>query len=149
MRPWTELPGRFLRLTGEHQRLLVEAGCYLVWARALLWLLSFHSLTRFFSRCPARRPPITGAKRLRFREDIRWAVEAVAERLPGKTACFPRGIAAQAMCRRRGVNATLYYGAANLPSTGFSAHVWVLDETEGVIGHQIAKDFLILARFPG
>jgi Transglutaminase-like superfamily len=84
-----------------------------------------------------------------MREDIRWAVEGVAERLPGKTVCFPRAIAAQAMCRSRGVSATLYYGAATFPSTGFSAHVWVLDETEGVIGHQIAGTFRILAKFPG
>jgi hypothetical protein len=149
MRRWIELPARFLRMPPERQWLLAEACCYLTWARLLLWLLPFRSLTRFFSRPPAKKPAITGTERLRLREDIRWAVEGVARRLPGETACFPRAIAAQAMCRRRGVSATLYYGAATLPSAGFSAHVWVLDDTEGVIGHQIAPDFRILARFPG
>jgi hypothetical protein len=148
MRRWTELPGRFRRTPRGRQRLLVEACGYLIWARVLLWLLPFNSLTRFLCRPPAKRPVITGTERLRLREDIRWAVGGVADWLPGKTACFPRAIAAQAMCRRRGVSATLYYGAATLPSAGFSAHVWVLDDTEGVVGHQIASDFRILARFP-
>jgi hypothetical protein len=149
MRRWIELSRRFRRQPRGRQLLRVEACCYLIWARVVLWLLPFQSLTRFFNRPPAKRPPLTGTERLRLREDIRWAIEGVAERLPGKTACFPRAIAAQAMCRRRGVGAILCYGAAILPSAGFSAHVWVLDDTEGVIGHQIAPDFRILARFPG
>jgi Transglutaminase-like superfamily len=128
--------------------LLVEACCYLLWARLVLRTLPFHWLTRFFSRPAARKPAITGVARVRLRQDIRWAVECVAGQLPGTTACFPRAIAAQAMCRRRGVAATLYYGAATHPETGLSAHVWVLDDTEGVIGHQIANNFRVLKRFP-
>ena len=44
--------------------------------------------------------------------------------------------------------AVIYYGAAPAPKKGLTAHVWVLDEAEGVVGHQIAGDYQILARFP-
>lgn len=82
------------------------------------------------------------------RQDVGWAIEKASLYLPGKTTCFPKGIAAHAMCRRRGIEAILCYGAANSPGKGLSAHVWVMDDTEGIIGHQIAKDYKVLARFP-
>jgi hypothetical protein len=126
----------------------VEACGYLIWARILLCILPFRQLTRFFNRPPAGRMAISNAERILLRHEIRWAVERAAGHMPGETACFPRGMAAQAMCRRRGVGATLYYGAATVPGKGLSAHVWVLDHTEGIIGHQNAEEFRILARFP-
>src|SRR5271163_3892061 len=108
---WTDLPRKFLRQPAERRKLFVEAFLYLVSARVMLLLLSFRQLTRFFNRSsPTERTP-ANSERARLRQDVRWAIARAAEYLPGETACFPRGIAAQAMLRRRGCNATLYYGA--------------------------------------
>ena len=146
---WTKLPGKFLRQSAERRKLLVEACLYLICARLMLLLLSFRQLTRFFNRSPAKGIVPASPERARLRQDVRWAITRAAEHLPGETACFPRGIAAQAMFRRRGCHATLYYGAATLPQKGLTAHVWVLDGTEGIVGHQAAKDYRIIAHFPG
>ena len=146
---WIELPRKFLRQPAQRRKLIVEACLYLICARLMLLLLSFRQLTRFFNRSSSKDGALAGAERARLRQDVRWAVERAADRLPGETACFPRGIAAQAMLRRRGCNATLYYGAATLPQKGLSAHVWVLDGTEGIVGHQVAKDYRVIAHFPG
>jgi hypothetical protein len=145
---WTSLARRFLRQPAERRRLLLEAFLYLVWARLMLRALPFRRLTPFFNRSPFKQSLLTGPERERLRIDVRWAINRAAEQLPGETACFPCGMAAQAICRRRGVNATLYYGAATLPAKGLAAHVWVLDGGEGVVGHQIANDYQIIAQFP-
>jgi len=126
----------------------MEACLYLVAARAMLLLLSFRQLTRFFNRSSSKERVPASSERARLRRDVRWAITRAAEYLPGETVCFPRGIAAQAMLRRRGCNATLYYGAATLPQKGLTAHVWVLDGTEGIVGHQIAGDYRVIAHFP-
>jgi hypothetical protein len=148
MRRWISLARGFLRQPAERRRLLLEAFLYLVWARLMLRALPFRRLTRFFNRSSFKQSPLTGPEREQLRRDVRWAINRAAEHLPGETACFPCGIAAQAMCRRRGVSATLYYGAATLPVKGLAAHVWVLDGAEGIIGHQIANNYQIIAQFP-
>jgi hypothetical protein len=130
------------------KKLLLEAFMYLVWARVLLCLLPFRYLTKILNRGSSFNQPLTDFERRRLRENVAWAIERAARYLPGATPCFPRGIAAHAMCRARGVDSTLYYGAANLPDTGLSAHVWVADGSNGIVGHQIAGDYRIIARFP-
>lgn len=149
MARWISLTRKFLHQPAARRKLIIEASLYLVWARLVLLALPFRWLTRFFNRPCSKKPVCDGFERQRLRRDIRWAIQHVAEHLPGETACFPCGIAAQAMCRRRGIGATLYYGAATLPEQGLAAHVWVLDGTEGVVGHQIANEYRIIARFPG
>jgi hypothetical protein len=149
MQLWISLARKFLRQPASRRKLLLEACLYLMWAKLILLALPFRRLTRFFNRPCRRNSPLDGFERQRVRQDVRWAIQRAAEHLPGETACFPCGIAAQAMCRRRGISATLYYGAATLPAKGLRAHVWVLDGTEGVVGDQIANEYRIIARFPG
>ena len=145
---WTEVPRKFLRQPAGRRKLLLEAYLYLICARLMLLLLSFRQMTRFFNRSSSENGSREGSERARLRQDVRWAIARAAEYLPGETACFPRGIAAQAMLRRRGCNATLYYGAATLPQIGLTAHVWVQDGTEGVVGHQVAQNYTVIAHFP-
>jgi len=127
--------------------LLAEALFFVVLARILLWQVPFRRLTGLFAS-PCRHRTVTGAERERWRKQIGWAIGRAADHLPGQTVCFPRGIAAQMMCRRRGIDTTLYYGATTLPDKGLMAHVWVQDGEAGVIGHQEAGQYQILARFP-
>jgi hypothetical protein len=52
------------------------------------------------------------------------------------------------MLRRRGVASVLYYGAAPDRERGLAAHAWVMAAEAGVIGHEIAHRFAVLAHFP-
>lgn len=148
MARWLQRIKNLGNLPPHRRRLLLEACVALLWARLLLCILPFRHITRFFKYSPGRVDALSSAERTRLLRSIRWAVEFAAERLPGATTCFPRAIATQAMCRRRGVSAVLCYGAAVNHSRRLSAHVWVLDGDQGVIGHQISGDYQILARFP-
>jgi hypothetical protein len=93
----------------------------------------------------ARKAPEEPERSL-LRKEIAEAISAGAARLPGQTVCFPRALVAQFMCRRRGIDATLIYGAAI--SDGLTAHVWVQDGDEGIVGCEDSGRFSILARFP-
>lgn len=149
MTRWISLSRRFLKQPEDRRKLLLEACLCLIGARLMLLALPFRRLTPLLNRRLAVAEVIDSEDRHRIRQDVAWAIDRAATHLPGKTTCFPRGIAAQAMCRRRGMGVVLYYGAATLPDKGLSAHVWVLDGTKGVTGHEIADDYRILGRFPG
>jgi hypothetical protein len=139
---------RFVQLSPAHMRLLTEACFLLVLARLLLALLPFQILARLLNY-PLARMDHSGAQRSLIRNEIAWAVKTAAAHLPGRTVCFPRGIAAQIMCRRRGIDATILYGAAVESGHGLTTHVWVQDGREGVVGSEHVDRFLVLARFPG
>ncbi len=139
---------RFVALPRQRKKLLIEAFFQLMLARLLLRVVSFRRLMSFFSPPLAAIAP-SGPEREKLRQDIRWAIERASRLLPGKTVCFPRGIAAQIMCRKRGINTILWYGAKVSPVTGLTAHVWVQDGSEGIVGHQVAREYQILASFPG
>jgi hypothetical protein len=129
------------------RRLLIEAALYLLMARLGLAVLSFRQLTWFLNRS-LPQAEITGSEREQLRQEVSWAIDTVATYLPGETLCFPRGIAAQAMLRRRRVRTTLYYGVAKVPGGGLTAHVWVQDGAQGVVGHRIASQYTVLMRYP-
>jgi hypothetical protein len=127
--------------------LLIEAAIYLIFARFALKLFSFRSLCLFFNR-PVRQREVTGEKRKLIRKNVAWAIRSMIKQLPGETVCFPRSIAAQAMLRRHGISATLCYGAKKLNERGLTAHTWVMDGEEGVVGYRLAHQYHILARYP-
>ncbi len=124
----------------------LEALLFLAAARFALRLMPFERLRWFFERAP--RNEIHGAAREQFRTRVQWAIGEASLYLPMETVCFPRAIAAQAMLRRRHIHTTLYYGAATLPTRELKAHVWLQDGSIGVVGHETAEQYHILARYP-
>jgi hypothetical protein len=127
-----------------------EAIAYVLAAQCALKVFPFQRLTWFFER-RAKQPELTGEARRQSREEVRKAIVRVWFHSPIHTTCLHRAIAAQAMLRRRGVSTTLYYGAATLPERGLTAHAWVQDDKEGVMGHLTAQrdQYHVLARYPG
>ena len=98
---------------------------------------------------PAVRRPLAPERRRERRARVRRAVTRLAGRLPWRPLCFPQGLAAQWMLRRRGIPSVLYYGAAPDRAKGVAAHVWVCDDDVAVVGGEAARGMAILARFPG
>lgn len=138
---------KFARLPASRKWLVAEAVFYLLLARLALRLLPFRKLVWFLERAP-KSANLSELQRKELRNEVSWAITVTAGSLPGETVCFPRGIAAQAMLRRRGIAAKLYYGAATLPGKGLSAHVWVQDGDQGIVGHLEATQFNVLAVYP-
>ena len=104
---------------------------------------------------PFRRAILLGAKRLPARGKTYFPVKAVCEAIdvvsdhvPVRAMCIERGIAAQWMLRRRGIDARLRYGIS-LGEEKLQAHVWVTVSDVAVIGGDEAEGFAIVATFPG
>jgi hypothetical protein len=131
--------GRYLRI--------IEAAVWLIAARAAIALIPFKRLVRFFVLKP-RPVDLSPEARQRALDEVRRAIASAAHRLPGEFVCFPQAVAAQAMLRRRGVPTTLYYGAALVPGEGLTAHVWLQDGETGVLGHESAMTYRVVARYP-
>jgi hypothetical protein len=135
------------RITLKKLGMVIEAAIFLLLARLAIIMLPFRCLTWYFNR-HIKQPELIDPERKRLRREVSWAIDRAALILPGDTVCFPRGIAAQAMLRRRRIATILYYGAATLPETGLTSHVWVQDGVNGVVGHNSSSDYIILARYP-
>jgi hypothetical protein len=142
----TGLTTRLRRLSPYRIGLLLEAAVLLAIARSVIFVLPFRivalALNRPFGALRQTR------ERNQARKDIRWAVERGARCLPGETVCFPKGIAAHIMCRARGIESVLYYGALSSPAEGLIAHVWLKDGNTGIVGHSVAHRYSVLAQFP-
>lgn len=85
---------------------------------------------------------------MRAIDQARWAVSCAAHRLPWRPVCFPRGLAAQWMLRRRGIGSTLHHGVARNATKALVAHVWVTHRDENVIGSAAARDFTVVVSAP-
>ncbi len=130
----------------ERRRLIVEALVCLIVARVLIAAVPFRRLSRLFTRKVALRN-LTPEARQHVTTQVRHAISAATRRAPWPMMCFPQAVAAQDMLRRRGIPTTLYYGAATRAEARLSAHVWLKDGDTGVVGHETASRFAVLATF--
>lgn len=83
---------------------------------------------------------------LRQIKRVSWAVQRTSIRLPWRSVCFHRGIAAHQMLRRRGIASTLHYGVN--PREKLAAHVWVTAAGRPVVGVREAVGYTQIAVFP-
>jgi hypothetical protein len=125
--------------------MLAEAMLVLAFSSAAIRFLPFARVGKLASgRLGRQRPqPADG-----LISKVAWAVQACARRVPWRSVCFQQGLTSQVMLRRRGVDSTLYFGAAMRADAALSAHVWVKAGTVEVIGCQEAAGFAVLATFP-
>ncbi|MGZ9098410.1 MAG: lasso peptide biosynthesis B2 protein [Brevundimonas sp.] len=132
------------RLSGHERAALAEAVLQLGLARARVALRPFRDVARAASRTPAGpHGDSASARRL-----VAWAVTAAARRAPWRAKCLEQGLAAQAMLRRRGVEAVLHYGLKRGEIGDLDAHVWVTAGGCDVVGGALATGYVEMARFP-
>ena len=120
----------------ESLAMLIAASVAIRWA-------SFKRLAAMGQEPRADLAPATAAEAVRIRD----ALDGWGRRLPWRTLCFEKGLAARWMLRRRGLAGTLYYGAATIAGE-LKAHVWVRSGEVDVIGCDNARDYALLATFP-
>jgi len=135
------------RFTPSENFALAEAMVLVVLAAPLVRFTPFRYIGRIAS-LPIRRAVTDPARQDVLIERVAWAVSRAAKRSKLRAVCIERGITAQIMLRRRGIDSTLYFGAAPNTPTGLGAHVWVVANDLDVCGGEVAKDYATLAAFP-
>ena len=136
---------RFHRLSGREVARFVEAVCALTLATAAIKLLPFRTVVRSMSY--GRNGQGRGKTVAEEAREIRRAVKRAARRLPWKIVCFPEGLAAHWMLRRRGAPSLVHYGLRQSESQ-LSAHVWVTLGETVVIGEETTNLHTGVAVFP-
>jgi hypothetical protein len=133
---------KFWRLPVHRRALLLEASATLAMVSAALPLLPFKRVIRLGS-VPLREASEHTAK------EVVSAIEMAGRRLPWRIVCIHKGLAAQRMLRRRGLDARLHYGIGSKPDRdGLAAHVWVSLHGVPVIGGEESHGFAPVGAFP-
>lgn len=125
--------------------LLAEAGAAVLAASLAIRLLPFRRLAERLGRNGKKAAPPADTETVYW---LRRAVLAWARRVPWRALCFEQGLAAFVLLRRRGLAASLHYGAATIDGE-LKAHVWVTSGPADVIGGEAKEDYGLLARFGG
>ncbi len=137
----------FIAMPGRDKLLLGEAMVALTAASLVIAMFPFRIVVRL-AQGPAAHASIPAQARPLLHNRVRWAILVCARRLPWRAMCFPQGLAAQWMLRRRGIPSVLHYGAARNAEGELIAHVWVCDGEIAVIGGEAAAGVALLAKFP-
>jgi hypothetical protein len=135
---------KLLRLPAGERWLLVRAALLLVAMRLGLWLLPFQTLRRLLATFTATRTRARDAEPY-SKEQVAWAVEAVARRMPLASTCLTRAMAAQVLLARRGYPTLLRIGVVREGKDELQAHAWVESQDEVVIGGYDLKRYTPLA----
>lgn len=112
-------------------------------ASGLIALLPFRRVAALAAR-GSHRGAITAAEA----RAIERALARTARLIPWRTLCFEQGLAALIMLRRRGHQATLYYGARHDADHRLTAHIWIRSGGVAVTGCADLDGYALLARFP-
>jgi hypothetical protein len=139
--------GKLLRLSWRDRTLLGEAVLLLAVASGAIAVLPFKQVAAIAARPIRRSHPPKGMEAATISR-IQWALAAASPRAPWRTVCFQQGLAAHLMLRRRGIPTVIFYGAAQAPDAGLSAHVWVRAGELDVVGCETASGYAVLATFP-
>ncbi|WP_326525154.1 lasso peptide biosynthesis B2 protein [Sphingomonas sp.] len=131
------------RRSGVERRAAAEAFVWLVAASLVVRFAPFRTIATIARRRVDARPPADPGRQVAL---VGWAVAAAARRARFRAVCIERGLAAQAMLRRRGIATTLHYGVARAGGN-LTAHVWVRWGEHDVAGGAEAAGFRELAVF--
>lgn len=137
-----------LRALGPSEWLaLSEAMTLITIAAPVIKFTPLKKLGRIFS-APTRGEDTDPANRALVIERVAWAVDRAAKRSKLRALCFERGLTAQIMLRRRGIDATMFYGLMPGKDAPLDAHVWVAADGIDVTGGANASLYATLATFP-
>jgi hypothetical protein len=145
--PSPSFANRLRRMSWSNRRLLVEGAATLVFASLAIRFLPFRQVVAKLTRPRRALWPAGDGREAEVRR-VRWAVTAIADRVPWRALCFQRGLAVHLMLGRRGIPSILHYGVAQQGERGLRAHVWITQGGDYVIGGEEAADFTCLASFP-
>lgn len=123
-----------------------EAAGVLAIAYAAIRILPFKTVVRLIDigKTPVHR---SEAETSALGSEVRRAVKRAARRLPFTIVCFPEGLAAHWMLRRRGAPSKVHYGLRPSQSK-LSAHVWVTLANNVIVGEERDDPHICVATFP-
>ena len=140
------LVGRIQAASGRELADFAEALAALAAASAAITLLPFRMVVRAMDYGAVDQAR-DAARDHQVADEVRRAVRRAAARLPWRIVCFPEGLAAHWMLRRRGLPSRVHYGLRQTRAK-LSAHVWVTLGEAVVVGEESGDFHTCVAVFP-
>ena len=122
---------KFLQLTTEDRRLLINTYFLLTAIRLGLWSLTFKTLRQWLAKIKRSSFPEQDTAEL---NRVIWAVNLASRYQLGGVKCLARALATQVLLSRRGYPAELRIGVLKEENNQLLAHAWVESNGEVVIG---------------
>lgn len=123
---------KFRALSGEEQRLLIEAAGRVAWTSLGLRLLPF-SYWRPRLGDAANASSVPGKTPTHPAERIAWAVSLAAGYVPGAT-CLVQALVARSMMSREGFPARVRIGVRVGETSRLEAHAWLVLDDRIILG---------------
>ena len=140
--------GDFSRLIGldlPQIRLLLAVAIALGAMSAAVHVLPFRHIAKFLALAEGQKAMGTAQSSPEAVRSTRWALQVVSARLPWTCSCLSMALAGVILLTRKGLPASLYLGIAK--SADRSAHAWLCSGDAGVIGTEVAQDFVPVSIF--
>ena len=106
---------------------ILEAAVLLGASRLAIILLPSDRLSLILGepQSESERRELTEAERPKIAQ-VRWAITGVSNRTPWTSNCLPQAVAGKYMLKRRGLDSTIYIGAAFTETKdALRAHAWL------------------------
>lgn len=142
---------KFRGLSSSRRRLVITSAGLLLLARVGLRLFPYQKVHDRFERS-ARRGSVQNDRSGSpadegIVENIVWAVNSVAARIPG-TACLPRALVGRYLLLRVGCPANIRFGANKGADGAFAAHAWLESRDRVLIGGETMQEYSPLTAWP-
>lgn len=138
----------FLRRPFSDHLLALQAFVLLGMTRFLINCFSFSKLEQYLGRRMQESNTEDSDESLFHAKRISWAVRSVAPFTPWNSNCFPQALTAKVLLRKKGINSTLYVGAAfKTEEEGLRGHAWLRCGSYFVTGGDGASQFGAIASF--
>jgi len=116
---------RFVKESRGRRSRLWEALVALAIARVAMAVLPFRRIAAWLGTPGAESSATASDEDILTAKEIAWAISVLGKRVPWDGRCLARALAANGMLRRRGLEATVIFGARQNASSSFDAHAWL------------------------
>lgn len=137
----------YVRWDSQRRTLAWQAFWWLGWYRLLILTIGFKRFAWLHGWFMAETLPQISLAGQRLAAEIGFAVQHVADHTPWLSTCLTQALAAQRMCRRRGLSSTLFLGVAMSPDQGLEAHAWLRCGDAVLIGFEEMGEFNQIASY--
>jgi len=138
---------RYRTLPPPKRRLLKEALVNLFLARAVLACIPFRRMATWMGTMGSESAAEIPDGQTLVVEDISWAVQAMASRVPWDSRCLAQAIAGYRMLLKRGIPSTVYFGVKKDAQVVFGAHAWLRCGPCIITGEAGHTDYHVLCQF--
>jgi hypothetical protein len=138
---------KYRALPVQDQLIYFEALVWLVFYRITFKIRPFKKLSASLGQFMAESPPEVQEEQRKQAQQVAKAVNTLSTGSTWRNQCLVCALAAKTMLKRRGINSTLYMGAALDQNQQMIAHAWLRCGDLFLVGGDERHNFAVTGKF--